>query len=136
MRTFSTGKLSELRVARTEHKGRSLVDVRRWFLPKDTNEWRPTKKGASLSDAEIPGVLQAMREILTEAEAHLIDDHSIPVFSDSDDTTLTVSRYINYSTPGITIQRTFSNGYYTRLWMNDALAREAIEAIEDEADSK
>jgi hypothetical protein len=55
-----------LRVSAAEFKGRKYVDVRIYF-EGDDGEWKPTKKGVTVS----PDKLQAFIELLQKASASL-----------------------------------------------------------------
>lgn len=59
-----------IRVARTVFKGRVYVDVRYYFRAGDTDELRPTKKGAALRIGELP----ALRAAIEAAEQDALRD--------------------------------------------------------------
>lgn len=48
-----------LRVELREHRGRTFIDLRNWFLAPD-NEWRPSTKGLTLRGDQIPEVVRAL----------------------------------------------------------------------------
>lgn len=37
-----------IRVQTVEYQGKKYIDIRRFYLDKETNEYKPTKKGVSL----------------------------------------------------------------------------------------
>ena len=46
------GDASEIvRVEKREYKGKEFVDVRIWYLPQGSNDYAPTKKGVTMSEA-------------------------------------------------------------------------------------
>ena len=51
-----------IRVARSEFKGKDLVDVRTYFEASD-GEWRPTKKGINISYEKLQEVKKALNDI-------------------------------------------------------------------------
>lgn len=63
---------AEIRIAVTEYKGRPVLDVRVWYLPRDKrpgSEWFPTKKGVTFDLEKLP----AMAAALAEAEKLMTD---------------------------------------------------------------
>jgi hypothetical protein len=62
-----------IRVQFSEFKGRSLVDVRKYFTAPD-GTMRPTKKGFSIAIARLPELARAFRKAIRKAgELGLID---------------------------------------------------------------
>ena len=59
---FEKNGLEVVRFALTEFKGHQLVDVR-VFYQDDEGEWRPTKKGVSLSIDLIEDLCEGIRKL-------------------------------------------------------------------------
>lgn len=57
------GTTGIIRVARSEYKGKDLVDVRLFYLDKETGEYMPTRKGISITIDLIPKVIQALTDL-------------------------------------------------------------------------
>jgi len=57
----------EIRVSLAEFQGSRFIDVRVYYHHKDSDEWRPTKKGIAVS----PGKLAELRELLDTAEEEM-----------------------------------------------------------------
>jgi len=53
----------ELRVAPREYKGRKYIDIRVFFLPENDNEMKPTKKGVTIYQNELPKLSNALKNI-------------------------------------------------------------------------
>jgi hypothetical protein len=56
---------AEIRVAVTEYKGRPVLDIRVWYLPRDKrpgSEWFPTRKGVTFDLEKLPDMTAALVE--------------------------------------------------------------------------
>jgi hypothetical protein len=62
------GKRAEMRVSVSEWKGRRIVDVRLWYIPKAGTEWAPSRKGVSVESGKVDALLSA----LVLAKQHLL----------------------------------------------------------------
>lgn len=62
-----------------EYKGHRLLDIRRWYFPAGSREWRPTQKGISLTRDAYEFVLKTIQQDETKIQRH---------FAGSDDTHL------------------------------------------------
>lgn len=58
---------TEIRISVRAWQGRRAVDLRQWYLPRDSTEWRPTSKGMFLNAP----LAQALIEALQQAQQHL-----------------------------------------------------------------
>ena len=52
-----------IRVEDTEYNGHLLVDVRVYYLPSGTEEWKPTRKGISIRRDLLGQVVDTMRQL-------------------------------------------------------------------------
>lgn len=57
-----------LRVETHYYEGTPLLSVRRYYKDK-SGEWKPTKRGLSLSPAKWPGIIEAVNEVLAQADS-------------------------------------------------------------------
>jgi hypothetical protein len=53
---------AEIRVAFSNYKGRRVVDVRVWYLPRDGGDYLPTRKGITIDADKLPELVAAMTE--------------------------------------------------------------------------
>jgi len=53
-----------IRVESKEYKGNKFVDCRVYFLDKETDEYRPTKKGISFNHGVAKEVIEALLEVI------------------------------------------------------------------------
>jgi hypothetical protein len=51
---------AEVRVSRNYWKGRSVIDIRIWYLPKGGAEFVPSRKGLSIDASKLPELLEAL----------------------------------------------------------------------------
>lgn len=58
---------TEIRISIKEWRGRRAVDLRQWYLLRDSTEWRPTSKGMFLNAP----LAQALIDALQQAQKHL-----------------------------------------------------------------
>ncbi len=68
------GKRRKLVLQLSEFDDRRLINVRNWFVCKDTGEWSPTKKGISLSKDKFDFIFNAFVENEEELRAWLAED--------------------------------------------------------------
>ena len=54
---------AELRVTRSEWKGRCIVDFRLWYLPDGNAEWVPSGKGCAIDASKFPELLRQLQPI-------------------------------------------------------------------------
>ena len=52
-----------LRLSRSEFKGVERIDVRHFYLDKDSGEFKPTKKGVSIPIEKIPALIKRLKAI-------------------------------------------------------------------------
>ena len=57
---FPTKKGEEIQLCISEYKGRKYLDMRIWFLSKQTNSLRPTKKGINFSADKLQDLQSAL----------------------------------------------------------------------------
>lgn len=55
-------ELEKIRIARSEFKGKDLVDIRTYFQAAE-GEWHPTKKGINLSYEKISELIGALSQL-------------------------------------------------------------------------
>ena len=53
---------AEIRVAFSTYKGRRVVDVRVWYLPRTGGDYLPTRKGITIDADKLPELVAAMTE--------------------------------------------------------------------------
>lgn len=58
-----------IQVALAEYENRPYLDVRLYFLPRDGDQWRPTKKGITLAPRKIPDLNAALQKAEAAARA-------------------------------------------------------------------
>lgn len=51
---------AEIRVAIDRYKGRSVIDIRLWFQPKDSPDYMPSRKGLTFDAEKLPELAQAL----------------------------------------------------------------------------
>ena len=56
------GKGAEIRIQKKLYKGKDLVDVRVWFLPRDSDEFIPTGKGVTFAPEHVGVVIAALEQ--------------------------------------------------------------------------
>jgi hypothetical protein len=54
---------AEVRVSRNYWKGRSVIDIRIWYLPKDGAEFVPSRKGLTIDGSKLPELLDLLAEL-------------------------------------------------------------------------
>ncbi len=52
-----------LRISRSEFKGVDRIDIRHFYLDKDSDEFKPTKKGVSIPVEKIPALIKRLKAI-------------------------------------------------------------------------
>ena len=52
-----------IRVTKSEFKGNTYIDIRKYYLDKDTDEYKPTKKGISIPENLVEEVLKSLKEV-------------------------------------------------------------------------
>jgi hypothetical protein len=57
-----------IRISNEEFKGRSYVDVRIYFADNE-GEWKPTKKGITISPDKVEQVIELLREAQEKLKA-------------------------------------------------------------------
>jgi hypothetical protein len=58
--SFPKNSTEEVRISIDEFKGRKLVNVRVWYLDRDTDEMRPGKQGFALSTEKFNDLYAAL----------------------------------------------------------------------------
>lgn len=58
--TVRETRAEALRVSRRTFRGKEQIHVRVYYVNKD-DEWMPTKKGVTLSDEDVPKLIDALR---------------------------------------------------------------------------
>ena len=53
-----------IRIVKSEYQGKNYVDIRKYYLDKDTDEYKPTKKGISIPENLVEEVLKTIKEVL------------------------------------------------------------------------
>jgi hypothetical protein len=51
---------AEVRVSRNYWKGRSVIDLRIWYLPKGGAEFVPSRKGLTIDAGKLPELIDAL----------------------------------------------------------------------------
>ena len=51
---------AEVRVSRNYWKGRSVIDIRIWYLPSGGTEFVPSRKGLTIDDSKLPELIDAL----------------------------------------------------------------------------
>lgn len=54
---------AEVRVSRNYWKGRSVIDIRVWYLPKGGAEFVPSRKGLAIDASKLPDLLDRLAEL-------------------------------------------------------------------------
>ncbi len=54
---------AEIRVSVHGYKGRSVVDVRVWYLPDGGGEFVPTRKGITFDASKLPELIEALGRV-------------------------------------------------------------------------
>lgn len=61
---------AEIRIARTEYRGRTTVDVRVWFRPAGADgDMIPSKRGVQFDRKQLPAVLAALQALQSSLDA-------------------------------------------------------------------
>ncbi len=55
---------AEVRVSRNYWKGRNVIDIRVWYLPKDGAEFVPSRKGLTIDASKLPELLDRLAGLL------------------------------------------------------------------------
>lgn len=55
---------AEVRVSRNSWKGRDVIDIRIWFLPRGGGEFVPSRKGLTIDARKLPSLVDALREFV------------------------------------------------------------------------
>ena len=58
-----------IRVELSEFKEKTYINIRVWYLDKNTDEYKPTKKGISLSVNKYDELMDALAELGEDIEA-------------------------------------------------------------------
>lgn len=51
---------AEVRVSVQDYKGRRVVDVRVWYLPRTGGDYLPTRKGITIDADKLPALVAAL----------------------------------------------------------------------------
>jgi hypothetical protein len=62
MKEITSGK-GVIRVQKNEFKGKHYIDVRKFYQDKDTEEWKPTRKGISIPVDLVEEIIEALKTI-------------------------------------------------------------------------
>lgn len=54
---------AEIRVARSNWKGRRVVDIRIWFKPNAGADYVPSRKGITVDASKLDELIQALQEL-------------------------------------------------------------------------
>lgn len=54
---------AEIRVARSNWKGRCVVDIRLWFIPPGGGDYVPSRKGITVDAGKLEDLIRALQEI-------------------------------------------------------------------------
>jgi hypothetical protein len=54
---------AEVRISRNCWKGRRVIDIRLWFLPKGGTEFIPSSKGVTIDASKLPELLDRLGEL-------------------------------------------------------------------------
>lgn len=52
---------AEIRVSRQLWKGRTVIDVRLWYMPKGMADFVPSRKGFTVDVAKLPELIDALQ---------------------------------------------------------------------------
>lgn len=55
---------AEVRVSRNHWKGRSVIDIRIWYLPSGGAEFVPSRKGLTIDASKLPELLDQLAGLL------------------------------------------------------------------------
>ena len=55
---------AEVRVSRNYWKGRSVIDIRIWFLPDGGTDYVPSRKGLTIDAGKLPELLDRLAGLL------------------------------------------------------------------------
>ena len=55
---------SEVRVTRSNWKGRCVIDVRVWYFPKGGDDYVPSRKGLTIDAKKLPDLIEALKEAI------------------------------------------------------------------------
>lgn len=54
---------AEIRVARSNWKGRNVIDIRIWFLPSGGADYVPSRKGVTVDAGKLDELIHALQEL-------------------------------------------------------------------------
>ena len=60
---------AEIRVSLDRYKGRHVVDIRLWFVPRDGVDFVPSRKGITCDTGQLPALADALAEASRVASA-------------------------------------------------------------------
>ena len=53
-----------IRIQKSEFKEKTYLDIRKFYQDKETDEWRPTRKGISIPLDLVEKVITAIKEVI------------------------------------------------------------------------
>ena len=66
--------LNYLKISLNEFQGKKFLDIREWYIPEDSQDLRPTKKGITVSAEIFESFLKALNESQEEISQLLCND--------------------------------------------------------------
>ena len=74
--SFSKGEDEEVRFGIQKYRGRYYIDVRVWFQESETLEFKPTRKGVSVSVDRFPEIRKGMEKLVEGLERGNLIKHA------------------------------------------------------------
>ena len=59
--TVRKSNKSEIIVSRSTYKGREVIDIRLWFLPKNGIDLIPSRKGLTIEDSKAHNLIEILK---------------------------------------------------------------------------
>lgn len=121
-KSLATGKTTEIKVEKSEYKGVTGIDVRKYY------NGAPTKKGAFLdiSAGQAEFVVNALPAVLQDSEPRTLPSAA----SAGRGMDLVVSRFDYKGMVGYSIRKQAANGYGKGIWVNAEQAAWVLEAMQ------
>ena len=75
MARIEKNALNYLKLSINEFQGKKFLDIREWYIPEDSQDLRPTKKGITVSAEMFENFLKALNESQEEISELLCNDN-------------------------------------------------------------
>ena len=62
--TINKSESAEVRVTTSNYKGRSVVDVRVWYIPEGSQEYTPSRKGITIDIGKVKDLIHILNRVL------------------------------------------------------------------------